>query len=295
VIGSGELNWTFQPHILLIIYKEGYAFENLGVFLKKSAEKQVEWERIARRRLRSVLERHTIATLRTLEQKISDAGPNNQRVNPHILTTALKKMQKKEIILKKFHSNETITPWYYLPTTQEEKVSQRLEQQLPILKEIHKEATKRRIGETLEIAVFRALLKQKDHEFLGAFSDIDNPDKNQRYSKEDPPKYLNGKSIQGKKKLDFLIRHPEAGWAGIEIKNVREWLYPNRKEIKDLILKSVSLDVVPVLICRRIPYVSFLILSQCGVIVHETYNQLYSEFDRELAMKAKQKDLLGFR
>ena len=105
---------------------------------------------------------------------------------------------------------------------------------------------------------------------------------------------LNGKSPPGEQRLDLLIRHREVGWAGIEAKNIREWLYPGRKEITDLLGKAVALDCVPILIARRIPFVTFKVLSACGVIFHQTYNQLLPEADRELAEKAKDKQLLGY-
>jgi hypothetical protein len=38
------------------------------------------------KRLLVNIEAHGIATARTLEQKISDGGPFNQRVDPHVLT-----------------------------------------------------------------------------------------------------------------------------------------------------------------------------------------------------------------
>ena len=43
---------------------------------------------LAQKRLLNILRSHDIAIDRTLEQKISDAGPANQRVDPHILTQA---------------------------------------------------------------------------------------------------------------------------------------------------------------------------------------------------------------
>ena len=41
---------------------------------------------VASRRIRNILRTHGVAIMRTLEQKISDAGPNDQRIDPHILT-----------------------------------------------------------------------------------------------------------------------------------------------------------------------------------------------------------------
>ena len=41
--------------------------------------------------------------------------------------------------------------------------------------------------------------------------------------------------------------------AGIEVKNIREWLYPNREEVRELLLKCCTLNVVPVLIATVLP------------------------------------------
>ncbi len=48
------------------------------------------------------------------------------------------------------------------------------------------------------------------------------------------------------------------------------------------------------MIGRRIPFVTFKVLSTCGVVFHQTYNQLLPEADRKLAEKARDKRLLGY-
>ena len=82
-----------------------------------------------------------------------------------------------------------------------------------------------RNGQTLEIAVYRALLGQECI-YLGRFPDLDTSKETRKkiYSKEEPPNYLGNLGDGGSRRLDFLIQHPQAGWAGIEVKNVREWL-----------------------------------------------------------------------
>ena len=81
---------------------------------------------------------------------------------------------------------------------------------------------------------------------------------------------------------------------GIEAKNVRQWLYPDRDEILDLLLKSVHADAVPVLIARRIHMSTFTVLRRCGLIIHQTYNQRFPNADRALAEQVRAKDLLGY-
>jgi len=68
----------------------------------------------------------------------------------------------------------------------------------------------------------------------------------------------------------------------------------DRTEVKDLLQKCLHLDAVPILIGRRIPYVTRRILRPCGALVWETYKQRYPAADADLAEQAKHKDLLGF-
>ena len=96
------------------------------------------------------------------------------------------------------------------------------------------------------------------------------------------------------RRLDFLVRHATAGWTGIEAKNIREWLYPDRAEVMELLSKCTALDVVPVLIARRIHFSTFVVLHTCGVLMHQTFNQLFPVADTSLADKAKHKDNLGY-
>jgi hypothetical protein len=153
-----------------------------------------------------------------------------------------------------------------------------------------------KLGQALEIAVYRSLSNQTTLDFLnflGAFSYLDQHDDSLLYSKEEPPARLR-RGLNDASRLDFLVRHPSGGWGAVEVKNIREWLYPDRDEIRTLIRKAVAFDAVPVLIGRRVPYVTFHILNRCGVIIHQTYNQRFPEAHRRLGEKAAHKDLLGF-
>ena len=248
-------------------------------------------EELARTRLVRILGQHGIATARTLEQKISDAGPYNQRINPHVLTAARNELIEEGRIVSLRRQN---APWFHLPETPPATVQQRLDDQLPVYRAFRHGNLGARMGQSLEIAIYRALQRQDNLDYLGSFTDLDDHDDSKMYAKEEPPQTLSGRRLDGKQRLDFLVRHPDAGWAGIEAKNVREWLYPNREEITDLLGKAVALDCVPVLVARRMPFVTFKLLNACGVVVHETYNQLLPEADRELADKARNSRLLGY-
>ena len=238
-----------------------------------------------------ILSAHGIALARTLEQKISDAGPANQRIDPHILTLARNKLIAEGKITK---INTANVPWFHLADTPPATLQNRLHEQLPVFQCLQSRNLGFRKGQCLEIAIYKALLRQDPLEYLGNFTDLEKHDDSTPYSKEEPPQALSGRRLPGDQRLDFLIRHPNAGWAAIESKNVRAWLYPNRPEITDLLGKATALDAVPVLIARRLAFVTFKVLSTCGVLFHQTYNQLLPDTEHELADKAKDKRLLGY-
>lgn len=150
-----------------------------------------------------------------------------------------------------------------------------------------------RIGQVLEIAVYRAMLPLRSYQFLGAYTDLQAHDDKTLFSKVEPPGVLDGNSI-GDRRFDFVLTHPTAGWVGVEVKNKREWVYPNNKDIRELLSKALTLDAVRVLIARRIPFVTFRLLSPCGLIIHQTYNQLYPSSEGALVAKLQDKTLLGY-
>jgi hypothetical protein len=248
-----------------------------------------ERQDIAQRRLRRVLHAQTVACARTLEQKISDAGPNPMRVDPHILTDARKELEQQGVISTVSRGSMR---WYHLTSADQADVTARLAQLEPIHEALREDNFGKRLGQTLEIAVYRALLTQPELQTFGGYLDLDAHNDSRLYTKEEPPSSISGRTHRGR--LDFLVSTRAGHFAGIEIKNVREWMYPNRDEVRELLAKCTTLDVVPVLIARRIPYVTFKLLTACGAIVHQTYNQLFPNADSDLAAKAKDKTLLGY-
>ena len=76
-----------------------------------------ERHELAAKRLTRLLQTHTIANARTIEQKISDAGPYGQRIDPHVLTTVRNQLIKDDQIIRRQESN---TPWFHLADTPQE-------------------------------------------------------------------------------------------------------------------------------------------------------------------------------
>lgn len=252
---------------------------------------RAEREEIAAKRLVANLRAHVVANARTIEQKISDAGPYSQRIDPHILTDVRNALEKRRIIKRVLHEN---APWFHLRDTDTAEVAARLAVQLPIYRALSAGTLPVRIGQCLEISTYRALLLGPLAEFQGRFRDLIKHNDRTFYSKEEPPQHIGARALQGDQRLDFLVRHPEAGYLGLECKNTEPWLYPRDDDIKEALGKCLALDVVPVLIVRRYPFVTFKLLSTCGVILHQTYNQLLPNADAALAEKARDKNLLGY-
>lgn len=60
-----------------------------------------EREKIAETRLLRVVGSHGTANARTLEQKISDAGPYNQRIHPHVLTSVRNRLVRDGSLVRR--------------------------------------------------------------------------------------------------------------------------------------------------------------------------------------------------
>jgi hypothetical protein len=94
-----------------------------------AALSQAERHLLARRRLVRVLAAHTVATGRTLEQKISDAGPSHMRIDPHVLTNVRADMMREGVIAESRHGGAR---WYHLTAKPAPEVEGRLAELIPI-------------------------------------------------------------------------------------------------------------------------------------------------------------------
>jgi hypothetical protein len=236
-----------------------------------------------------VLRTYSIATMRTLENKISDAGPTDMRIDPHVLTEVRNQMIAAGVMQRVMRQN---APWYHLAGADQAVIGARLQVLVPMHRDFQRLGM--RMGQALEIAVFKALRMQNQMMFLGHFKDLDAHDDSTLYQKEEPPQAVSANAMPGDRSLDFLAITTTAGLAGIEVKNIREWIYPNREEVTELLLKCRAIDAVPVLIARRIHFSTFHVLSRCGVVIHQTYNQLLPFTATPLADQVRRKDALGF-
>src|ERR1700745_13252 len=123
-----------------------------------------------RRRIRNILTSQTVAQMRTLEQKIADAGPSPQRVDPHLLLAARKALIDTGVLSSTLRAG---VAWYFLAGTPGDLVAARLNELLPVYRRGSAHGFTMRMGQALEIAIFRALLAGSPLAFLGAFLQLD--------------------------------------------------------------------------------------------------------------------------
>ncbi len=241
-------------------------------------------------RLREVLQRHAIATIHTLEQKISAAGPARQRVEPRPLRLALDSLAgRKEVVAL----DRAGAPWYRLRAAPPPAWRARLEAQAPIFEAVNAPAFALLLAQALEIAAHKALRKQSRPEPLGGFKDLSEHDDSAPYSREDPPELGGGEGAPPP--LSLLVQDPDHGRAGILVRNARPWLYPDSEGVREALLQCCAVDAVPVLVARRIALAEFSgVLGACGIILHQTYHQRYPRAFAELAEYARHKTLLGY-
>lgn len=90
-----------------------------------------------------------------------------------------------------------------------------------------------------------------------------------------------------------LARHtpmPVAVGILAEVKNIREWIYPEAAELYQLLDKASSyvvanpsIPVLPVLICRRAHYTTFLFAKRIGIFVGDARKQFILPYTSEVS------------
>jgi hypothetical protein len=121
---------------------------------------------IAEKRLLVNLRAHGIATARTVEQKISDAGPSPQRVDPHILT-AVRNRLVGEGKIKSYQVDGTT--WYYLPDILQSRLDERFQAQLPVYRNINSGNLPMRVAKHWKSQPTRRFWRARSKKSLAAF------------------------------------------------------------------------------------------------------------------------------
>jgi hypothetical protein len=112
-------------------------------------------------------------------------------------------------------------PWFHLDDAPINDISARYAEQLAVYEQFMNQHLRHRLGQALEIAIFRALSQYYPGPFFGRYPDLENPTQNGRFRKEEPLTYLGANTIVEGGALDFMVQDQSGEWAGIEAKNIR--------------------------------------------------------------------------
>jgi hypothetical protein len=206
-----------------------------------------EWLQLAEVRIGNILGAYGCCPIRMLEAKISEAGPGNKRPNPLSLSQALSRMVSNGSVVQLAKRTAKETPFYALAAS--DRSSAKFDTLVATRRHLyllHKSLTERNeyCSDVLEEIIDKALVRAGVSTFLSRFRNQTQP---------------------SKRPLDFVVELGGVRFGG-EAKNYREWLYPDSAEIWEAISKCCEIDAVPVLITRKLPYVTYLLFRAVGMI-----------------------------
>src|SRR5439155_9601843 len=95
--------------------------------------------------------------------------------------------------------------WFYLKGTDEALLQKRLSKQRLIHDQLLNRDLKVRVGQALEITLYRALTDAKDIPVVGRFLDLGAHDDSKLYKKEEPPTGIGQQITLSNERLDFVI------------------------------------------------------------------------------------------
>lgn len=243
-----------------------------------------DWVDIGKRRVVNILRSRLYATIRQLEVKISEAGPNNQRAEPVIVTDALRELQQEGAV--SIEKVVGLPNFYYLNghfDLSKPAHAARRQEVINLQRQYNSLSQKQAYcGDALETVVWNAINGLKSYMPLG--------------SQGKPLERFGEVELPGS--LDFTLLLKEVLLAG-EMKNLREWIYPQSQELWGLLGKAVRLldyekPVLPIFIARKIPYITRKFMSEIGVLGFEMHHQYFVPKVTTKLAPIKDKNGLGF-
>lgn len=254
-------------------------------------DKSPQVQKLARNRVRSILRLLTVATLRTLEAKISGAGPNYMRISARAISKAIRALlmfgeirvvAAPEAELENFPgAKKSSAKVYALSSASDSEIEQKLPKVIS------------------DLAAFENVIQNHPNNPGKLAEEIVRSALSQTPGIELGPDWGNVTQHNGTRLshaadgLVFVTGSPIIGL--IEIKNVREWLYPRDIQPWQLIQNAYRIDAVPIFIARRIhqPTLRFA-LNPVGGIGIETLRQFMPTDTKAELAGARDKAGLGY-
>ena len=209
-----------------------------------------------------LLRRHKVASQRELEARLSDfLPPGTPWVFPHDITSLKRTHDIVEVSNDPvpFYTRRNMPRMYYEPVLQTKQAINRG------YNDICAQETCGDIGEQVVFKSMQAAknLALKPHT-LGNVKEI------------------NGHRTDGTLDTYGYVTSPQdntlrtARPLGVEVKNVRHFVYPDSSDIWQTLRCAVELQCLPVLTTRRVHFKTFLFCRSIGMIVHESQKQYFA-------------------
>lgn len=236
------------------------------------AKAGTKWVRIAETRTITILKARIAANIRQLEAKICESGPPGLRPDPHNLTIALKNLEARGLLAIIKPPGE----------------KSRDESKFFTLREYYPDPARQRVDELLIHLRVHRLLTDKEEYCSRVLEDI------VAASFQQVPAYTDLGKLPPKSPLDGVYRVGEIT-LGVEVKNVREWVYPMSGRIWVMIRKCLEIDAVPLLITRKIAFITHLGFIHIGVTGYEYHRQVFAKKAEHYLEYVQHKDALGYK
>lgn len=231
-----------------------------------------KWVALAERRIISVLQSRIAANIRQLEVKISESGPGNIRPEPHILSDALRSLSDRGQIRTskpKGVERREETRFYSLAKNDPELVRGRIKELLvPYRTHRMLADTEEYCSRVLEDIVRLCFDASSGYTYLG------------RLPKSSP---LDG------------VYELKAQKIGVEVKNVREWIYPTSGEVWIMVRKCLQINAIPFLVTRKTSYIARNFLDELGIMHFQVWRQVFSKDVAHLLPDIQHTDRLGYK
>lgn len=267
-----------------------------------------DWDIIASKRIQNILEKRRISYSSHLEIKISEAGPSWMRAEPHIISNALRNMVLEGQITKYTPPNLTSSgsnPTFYTPLNFKGAADASRSRFFVEWRNLFLWATQRSeyCGHMLEKIIFDSVLQTGKYHVLGSAPGYGEDGNLVKSAGSEILDYQGKRIYKGDSGsgFDLFIIHKSTNTPiGIEAKNIREWIYPASEEVWRAIARACTLECLPVLVARKISFISKAgFFSKFGILGFETNFQYMAQkvqADSNYSFKDKviHKDKLGF-
>lgn len=269
-------------NILLYLYNR----QGLGAYGHLKHSKQ-HWINLAKRRIENILRARLLANEKQLESKIAEAGPEDKRCDPHIISEALRLLQKENLVL--FEEGPFDSKFYYWRSAysqSKESHTERKEYLFSLYLLYRKYSQQQALcGDCLESVIGKAISTTQLYNQVG--------------SQKHQPIHFGDVKLSGA--VDFVLIPKKMANSAvlIESKNIREWIYPSSMELWQFIERAVTftntgMDTLPVFVARKIQQSTRYLFKSIGILGVDTHRQLFDPSIATELSSVRHKDGFGF-